>query len=71
MNLGLQQPIQMYHRESKCMLSKYNVWVEQMLKKPVIIDNRLSKVDEFYDKLIELGNEDLVIMFESDRTEAS
>lgn len=53
------------------MLSKYNVWVEQMLKKPVIIDNRLSKVDEFYDTLIELGNEDLVIMFESDRTEAS
>lgn len=71
MNLGHQQPIQMYHWESKCMLSKYNVWVEQMLKKPVIIDNRLSKIDEFYDTLIKLGNEDLVIMFESDRTEAS
>lgn len=42
-----------------------------MFKKFVIIDNRFLKVDEFYDKFIELGNEDLVIMFESDCIEVS
>lgn len=42
-----------------------------MFKKFVIIDNRFLKVDEFYDIFIKLGNEDLVIMFESDCIEVS